>query len=202
MAMKEILDFSDYLNGGNTAEMTQGGYIASVVSLYQALDLYNNLIESTKDSRLRKLIFSEYYAWETYQEYDWDCIQEWKYSQEWYGDLPIEINWSFVHRMEDFQKSIKQDYDILVTHKDYAAKTKYSLEELTAQLSEARVPVDSTDINTLVPGYFDKWISARNELNSYLKGAQATSYQNATRDIIEEYLRSPDDDSDDDTYDI
>jgi hypothetical protein len=90
MAMKEILDFSDYLNGGNTAEMTQGGYIASVVSLYQALDLYNNLIESTKDSRLRKLIFSEYYAWETYQEYDWDCIQEWKYSQEWYGDLPIE----------------------------------------------------------------------------------------------------------------
>jgi methionine salvage enolase-phosphatase E1 len=108
--------------------------------------------------------------------------------------------------MEDFQKSIKQDYDILVTHKEYAAKTKYSLEELTAQLSEARVPVDSTDINTLVPGYFDKWISARNELNSYLKGSQATSYQNATRDIIEEYLRSPDDDSDDDsdddTYDL
>jgi NH3-dependent NAD+ synthetase len=91
--------------------------------------------------------------------------------------------------MEKFQKSIRRDYDIVVLHKEYAATTKYSLEQLTTQLSEAQVPVDSTDIKTFVPGYFDKWITARNEVNTYLKGNQAASYQNATRDIIEEYLR-------------
>jgi hypothetical protein len=189
MAIKDVINYSDYLNCGGTPEMTQGSYIAAVVSLYQALDIYNSLMDSTKDSYFKKLIFSEYCAWETYQEYDWDCEKEWMNNREWHSDLPNEINWYFVGRMEKFQKSIRRDYDIIVLHKEYAATTKYSLEQLTAQLSDARVPVDSTDIKTFVPGYFDKWVAARNEVNIYLKGNQAASYQNATRDIIEEYLR-------------
>jgi hypothetical protein len=183
MALIWMDSFADKLGSDAPLDDATYNYYGAVTTLYLTLDHYTQLIDSAQDSSLKQLLYQEYAAWEAYRECEWKCRKPY----DAVTTSESEACEYLTARLESFAKSIKRDYDILIQHQAYNADILYSLDELYAQVDEVRQAADSTQ--ALLPRCFDQWLAARNEVNSALQGEQAASYGEATRDIIDAYLR-------------
>jgi hypothetical protein len=186
--MQELLHYVNYFENGSTSEITLASYLTGIINLYQTIKIYDRMLDSISDSQFKQLLFDEYCAWETFLTYYWDYLSEPDPEKDYYSSQSMELNYFFTERIMYFQKLITRDYNVLVLNHNYVAQTHNSLKKLQVQYEEARVPIDSTNIATFLPFYFDKWLDARKKVNDALQGTQAKSYSEATRDIIEGYL--------------
>ncbi len=217
-AIKAISKLIAEYCAGNQPQMNTYTYVNAVIDTYNILSFYDELINSSKNKDMARLLYGEYCLWYKIHSLQCEILHEHTYMMAFHSASSMEINEQISFWQEKRHEELRQEVRIfngeayqnkaaIVTPEELTAMTdwyirywlgarkdeeeaKKCIERVRAGTFEETLP-DRFDVQRAalqLEAALNKWLAVRQEIANLLPENHRVSYRELTQKIFRRFL--------------